>query len=146
MIAWIIFSRIILSCFYPIKHYGEMEESLSFILSFICCLLLPRLVEISRISFNYFILVFGVFFTYLVTRPNISRDVGKWETLFSREEKSTLPVSTNYVSYKYAKKDDCVLQVPLYGIFHLVAVDENYAAYLKQLEIPDIAIALIMSS
>ena len=129
-----------------IKHYGEMEESLSSILSFICCYLLPRLVEIGRIFSNYFILVFGVFYTYLVTRPKISQDVGKWETLFSREEKSTQPVSTNYISYKYARKNNCLLQVPLSGIFHLVAVDENYAAYLKQLEIPDIAIALIMSS
>ena len=123
-----------------------MEESLSFIFSFICCLLLPRLVKTSRIFSNYLILVFGVFFTYLVTRPNISRDAGKWENLFSREEKSTLPVSTNYISYKYARKNNCLLQVPLSGIFHLVAVDENYAAYLKQLEIPDIAIALNMSS
>ena len=87
-----------------------------------------------------------MFYTYLVTRPKISRDVGKWETLFSREEKSSLPVSTNYISYKYASKKNCLLQFPLSGIFHLVAVDENYAAYLKQLEIPDIAIALIMSS
>ena len=90
--------------------------------------------------------MFGVFYTYLVARPKLSQDVGKWETLFSREEKSSLPVSTHYISYNYASKDDCVLQVPLCGIFQLAAVDENYAAYLKQLEIPDIAIALIMSS
>ena len=37
-------------------------------------------------------------------------------------------------------------KVSLSGTFHLVAVDGNYAAYLKGLEIPDIAIALIMSS
>jgi len=87
-----------------------------------------KIVLVLCLSFAAFsCFVCGVFYIYVMTRPKISQDVDKWESVFSSEQNSSLPISVS-------------------GVFHLVAVEENFAEYLKQLDIPDIAIALILSS